>query len=783
MKSYISFVIFVSLFASLFMACVNEDNRKVLPPVSFVQRTLGDGTAEPVFMVEGNVKATQEIGGNASLRFEYCNGFGRKARIAVTCAGNMVTGSVHVALNEGSDTASVSIPLYGIPTSMGALEVGVSVLPEETAPLNTKTSIMVGDPVEGYVLDFDQTTSEGDIFDNVEGSTLLRIPYIKGYGRNVSVEVTSNVGLSGKKVVKLNGDYAGLSEGEPGVIEVPINGIPDVNGEVELTISISSAGGMVTKGKTMIQILENTDVFPDLELMPDIKMIGTLYKNALIGVLADAKLTVPYKNGYGRNIKVKMDEMDGISIDETLLKLRAGAVEGTFELQLQGAPLFIGEKELTIKVTTEEGNEQTQIVAVEAKYPKELLLTNILVKEVFYENAPLSKEAALVVSYENGFKRSVTCSAVFDSKASGITCNGLSTPVELEENSGTLIIPLSGTNPIKGSYPLMLVIEPEGENMQTIATAINVLTASVSFDFAGNTFEGTPIILDKSVSTKLLIPYDNGKGTTVKVEVTGMLKGSIESITLGEAIGFLEVPLSGIPTIEFGNLDIVVTQLTDGRKWQSQIPFFAGQEIVYNGLNYYPVFLDLNGNGVLESGEIWLDRNIGAISNVPGTYGALNANMDCVGYYYQWGKGYEDYCPITDGDGSNTPDDKWSIPNREWNDVCPEGYRLPTVLEYRQLCDRIVATTFRDYPNVTWSVMNSGKKTADFLTSFLKIPLGGWNNSLTGHNPQGTMGAYWTSERDAKTGNPIAMVIFNADKVNMVPYPAGARAQVRCVRK
>ncbi|MGN0187943.1 MAG: FISUMP domain-containing protein, partial [Candidatus Cryptobacteroides sp.] len=168
----------------------------------------------------------------------------------------------------------------------------------------------------------------------------------------------------------------------------------------------------------------------------------------------------------------------------------------------------------------------------------------------------------------------------------------------------------------------------------------------------------------------------------------------------------------------------------------------------------------------------------------PGTFGDCQANMDCVGHYYQWGKPYDQNNALIDREkGTTEVDNDWVFPDGDW-DICPEGYRLPTVLEYKKMCDRIVSTDFYA-ENYTKAAKNmpDGKTRADFLTSFLRLPLGGWNNTASSHANPGMPGAYWTADRAANNVTPIPFVILGREGVNFpTNYTVISRAQVRCVR-
>jgi len=151
---------------------------------------------------------------------------------------------------------------------------------------------------------------------------------------------------------------------------------------------------------------------------------------------------------------------------------------------------------------------------------------------------------------------------------------------------------------------------------------------------------------------------------------------------------------------------------------------------------------------VSKTGRIWMDRNLGA-SRV-----ATSPTDDLAyGDLYQWGRGADGHqlrtsagtirLSPTDQPGNNlfiitgqAPWD-WRSPqnNNLWqgpfgiNNVCPTGFRLPTVSEW-------------DAERTSWSSNNS----SGGFASPLKLTLGGFRHGMTNSlNLVSSAGRYWTS--------------------------------------
>jgi len=199
--------------------------------------------------------------------------------------------------------------------------------------------------------------------------------------------------------------------------------------------------------------------------------------------------------------------------------------------------------------------------------------------------------------------------------------------------------------------------------------------------------------------------------------------------------------------------------------------------ITFNGLKYCSVVSPYTG-------RIWLDRNIGA-SRVCTT---IN-DTSCYGDYYQWGRnrdgheksnsaltsiqatdlnstdnkfiyGSSDWASV-DSNGSIRVD-KWA--NIDGSSVCPTGYRVPTIDEFK------AETIDQD--------MTSN---ADAFNSFLKIATSGFRDFSNGNVVyRGSRSDFWTISVDNSSSN--AGQLYIRDGEYLANYPARAYGQsIRCI--
>jgi len=213
-------------------------------------------------------------------------------------------------------------------------------------------------------------------------------------------------------------------------------------------------------------------------------------------------------------------------------------------------------------------------------------------------------------------------------------------------------------------------------------------------------------------------------------------------------------------------------------------PLEIGVEVTieYNYADSYTPLLDVGEVYNPTTGEIWMDRNLGA-SQVATSSTDANAYGDL----YQWGRAADGHESRTSGTTStlsntdtpghanfittsNSPFD-WRSPQNDnlWqgvscaNNPCPSGYRLPTEAEWQAELD-------------TWSSNDA----AGAIASPLKLPMAGRREYNDGslYNV-GSFGYYWSSNLDGAASRHL---LFLSGKARMSELIRAYGASVRCIK-
>ena len=218
---------------------------------------------------------------------------------------------------------------------------------------------------------------------------------------------------------------------------------------------------------------------------------------------------------------------------------------------------------------------------------------------------------------------------------------------------------------------------------------------------------------------------------------------------------------------------------------------------LYVGLGWRNLCAQVGPNDVInpETGQIWMDRNLGASQ-------VATSSTDAASYgdLYQWGRaadGHEKILRVT-GDaptsGTTATNATTAVPNAgnpwdglfinessspfDWlttqddnlwqgvngtNNPCPAGYRVPTIAEL-------------DAERASWSSNNA----AGAFDSPLKLPMAGNRNRASGSlSNVGSDGYYWSSTVPSTN---VRRLFFSSSDANMVAFNRAVGYPVRCLK-
>ena len=222
---------------------------------------------------------------------------------------------------------------------------------------------------------------------------------------------------------------------------------------------------------------------------------------------------------------------------------------------------------------------------------------------------------------------------------------------------------------------------------------------------------------------------------------------------------------------ESTNVSFTTPALTESTYFRRQASDACGNTIVTAAalVTVIPFPTLPTGNeGVVINGVRWATRNV----NAPGTF---VENIEDAGMFYQWGSrtGWSSTDPLVNSDGDTS---WWWINNSEWhwesaNDPCPDGWRVPTYMEFRSLLDVNLGM---------WGTLN-GVEGRIFGTAPNQIflPIAGWRPS-NGVLSNTQTGYYWST---GLAGNlhTARGLMFTRFFVHTNPLGTNSALSVRCV--
>ena len=498
-------------------------------------------------------------------------------------------------------------------------------------------------------------------------------------------------------------------------------------------------------------------------------------------VAQGTKITLAYTNGLGKSAQVLLPEVNGLYCDPIDVRLASPTSSdngnGTVEIPVSGTPTASGS--MNLRPVIRVGEYEVFISIPATVTPAIALDAAASVVTGTFRIGQAIANGNIALHYTSYANQEVTVSA---DEVSGISSAEFTASLPAAPSGGTLDVPVTGTPSDYGTKTLKITMT-QGDNTYTADIPVEI-AGDIALDAAGSTVTGT---LSKGVElsdVKIALHYTAAEEqqATISIDLTNSISCSAFDATLPAAEdGTVDVPLSGTPVSD-GVTNLVVIVKIGSTNYTATIPVtvlsdvpgipFEPETFTYQGLEYTTIFIDVNGNGYVDPGDVWLDRNIGAASADPGAYGADGINAASIGQMLQYGKPY----------GATAFDASYQIDYDaigEWT-VCPEGYAVPTLDQFNAALAKVTGGTISGN-----GVSGNAGITLTLMNSVMKLPIGGWlTNGDTQPQAYGEAAAYWTSSKGSNTA-PWKVDINNSSASNTGANWADAAWQlpVRCIKK
>ncbi len=347
----------------------------------------------------------------------------------------------------------------------------------------------------------------------------------------------------------------------------------------------------------------------------------------------------------------------------------------------------------------------------------------------------------------------------------------------------TVTPPTNGTVEVK-------VNNAAAEKAAPGATVTIVATPAAGYDFDGWTVSGaTPASTTEATTTFTMPSTDvTVAAAFVKTEYTitvtpptnGTINVGANGAEVTKATEGTEITIVATPATDYMFSKWTITGATPADANKKMTTFIMPAANVTVAAEFKVD--NTKDTGVVIGGLKWATRNV----DKPGTFAETPRSN---GLFYQWNR--RTAWSVTSDlvswapDGTENTEPTWdnTIPTGDaWEDLnspCPVGWRLPTEAEYTAL-KSAVNTSVEAAADGNYQATKMVDKNDE--TKVLYFPNAGQRQSATTLYSQGTMGAYWTSDKAVSANNALYTYLYGASFMNSNGIKSTAN-NVRCVEK
>jgi uncharacterized protein (TIGR02145 family) len=177
----------------------------------------------------------------------------------------------------------------------------------------------------------------------------------------------------------------------------------------------------------------------------------------------------------------------------------------------------------------------------------------------------------------------------------------------------------------------------------------------------------------------------------------------------------------------------------------------------------------------MPDGKVWMTENLNykPLSGNSRCYNDSDSYCDKYGRLYDWATAM--------GIAAKYNYEKWTGGKVKWRGICPTGWHLPSIFEWRNLVDSVgspAGTILKSEDG--WDIYN-GKNggTNDF--GFSALP-GGWRNGINSYSEAGTTGFWWAASGNSDFGESREMPYDDSAFVTEYSTVKYLGMSVRCLQ-
>jgi uncharacterized protein (TIGR02145 family) len=342
---------------------------------------------------------------------------------------------------------------------------------------------------------------------------------------------------------------------------------------------------------------------------------------------------------------------------------------------------------------------------------------------------------------------------------------------------------------IAGQGSQDLVVQYDADNSNDVRSAlITILTE--------NNLQTITVVQGAADPVLKTLNYTELTATTCKMGGEVIYEGNLPIIAKGVVWSTSPNPTTSLPSKTNDGRGLgSYTSVLSGLK--PNTTYYARAYVSNSTISFYGETIKFNyvdTCGAFIAPGVWAEfmcHNLGANDTSRDSFKILTTTgWEIVGNYWQWGQknlaappdktslkfsGFSSNSGISNWNKVNATDIAWKDDLKSVNDPCPEGFRIPTINQWRGVMAN------NGLKSIGVAVAGFHYTSGLMVGNKLFLPAASYRSSLTGSYLNSSRGYYWSSSNELTNTTAQSMIFDFGGNINFSDIQKNSGASIRCI--